>query len=249
VFNEGETDFRLCTSCGLVFRKRFPTPHELDCIYREAYVAEKIGRGSTNQESGDHAMNVYSKFIKNKIWTPEMKVLDYGAGSGALVEQLRAHQIEADGLEFAESARQFCLERREFTLLEHLDGVPKNHYQLVTMIEVIEHLTDLHGTLRQLYTSMAPNGKLLVTTPNRKGLRARIEGGHWREAEKKFHLFLFDWPSIKYHLEATGFHDLKRIIFSPVTRPDVKSLITARATQVLGISGALCVIATRGGEE
>jgi len=230
----------------LVFRERFPSSDELDRIYLDAYDAEKIGNGSTNQESGDHAMGVYAHFIKNVIWQPGRQILDYGAGSGALVEQLRAHNIEAEGLEFTGSARQFCLEKRGFALLKNLEDVSEKRFQLISMIEVIEHLTELHGTLSQLYKCMSPGGRLLVTTPNRKGLRARMDKGHWREAQKKFHLFLFDWGSLKFHLEAAGFCNLRRVIFSPVPRPGIKSLAIGRVTQALGVSGSLCVLATRG---
>ena len=40
---------------------------------------------------------------------------------------------------------------------------------VITMIEVIEHLTELQPTLRELYRIMKPGGTLLVTTPNRFG--------------------------------------------------------------------------------
>jgi len=246
VFDKGEVDFLYCGSCGLVLRERFPTAAELDAIYREAYAEERIGSGNTNQESGGYAAKVYAEFIQRTLWKPGMRVLDYGTGTGALVEQLRASGVEADGLEFSANARCFCREKRGFSLMKNLDGVPDGCYQIISMIEVIEHLTDLRGTLQELRRVIAPGGYLLITTPNRKGLRAKLEGGLWREARKKFHLFLFDWSSLKFHLEATGFHGVRRIVYSPVQRPGIKSLMTMRLMQTLMASGTLCVMAVRG---
>jgi ubiquinone/menaquinone biosynthesis C-methylase UbiE len=113
------------------------------------------------------------------------------------------------------------------------------------MIEVIEHLTDLKETLKEIYRVLAPEGKLFVTTPNRTGFRARIEKGNWREARKKFHLFLFDWRSISFYLKRVGFAAVERNVFSPFQKEGWKFAIYARATQAVGMSGTLCVLASK----
>lgn len=243
VFKQGETDFRFCTGCGLVTRERFPTPDELDDIYRQAYAEEKIGAGATNQESGDFAVYSYADFMLREIVRPGMRVLDYGAASGALVERLRRSGIEAEGMEFATDAREYCRSHRGFDLMASLEGVPPGRYQAASMIEVIEHLTDLRGALAQLRHVITPGGLLFVTTPNRKALRARLEGGNWREAKKKFHLFLFDQKSLKYHLEAAGFEVVRRVVFGPLQRPGFKFFMAARLMQAVGMQGTLCIIA------
>lgn len=244
-YEEGEIDFRICPECGIAFREIFPSPSELEEIYRQAYAEEKIGNGNTNQESGGYAARSYAEFIGRSLWRPGARVLDYGAGSGALVERLRANGVDASGIEFASDARRFCSEKRGFSLMSNLDEVSDGHFDAVSMIEVVEHLTDLQGTLTQLHRVIAPGGSLLVTTPNRKGLRARKDNGHWREAQKKFHLFLFDQNSLDFHLRASGFDEVRKIRFSPRQRSSVKYLLTARILQALGVFGTLCVVAKK----
>jgi SAM-dependent methyltransferase len=192
-FAEGETDFRLCKSCGCVFRERFPGTEELDEIYRQAYAEENISAASTNQESGDYAAHSYAEYLLQHIVKPGERLLDYGAGSGVLLAELRNKGLDAQGVEFSKSARNYCLVHRGFPLKADLRGEPDGHYHVISMIEVIEHLTDLTGALKEIYRVLAPGGRLLITTPSRSGFRARIEKGSWREAQKKFHLFLFDW--------------------------------------------------------
>ena len=126
-----------------------------------------------------------------------------------------------------------------------MDAVPRGIYDLVSMIEVIEHLSDLWATLRSVHAALRPGGKLFVTTPNRKGWRARLEGGNWREARKKFHLLLFDEMSLRHHLQATGFDSIVRVRFSPVVKAGFAMWATARTTQLAGMGGTLCVIASR----
>lgn len=244
-FAEGETDFRLCSSCGAVFRERFPSSEELDEIYRQAYAEENINGENTNQESGDYAAQSYANYLMRDFVCQGDRLLDYGAGSGALLAELRKLGLAGDGLEFSASARDYCLTNRGFPLKADLGDVPDGYYQVISMIEVLEHLADLAGTLKEIYRVLAPGGQLFITTPNRSGLRARIEKGSWREAQKKFHLFLFDWGSARFHLERAGFVDVQHIAFSPVQKAGWKFAIYSRATQSMGLSGTLCVLARK----
>lgn len=244
-YQQGETDFRLCKSCGCVFRERFPDPEELDEIYRQAYEEENIAAETTNQESGNYALRSFADYLTAQVIKPGDRVLDYGAGSGGLVDELRNRGWDCDGFEFAQTAREYCRATRGYSLKSDLLEVPDGYYQAVTMIEVIEHLTDLPGSLREIYRVLAPGGRLFITTPSRNGFRARLEKGNWREARKKFHLFLFDWRSISFHLQRADFARVDHIVFSPFQKAGWKYVIYARLMQVIGMSGTLCVVASR----
>lgn len=244
-FDKGETDFKRCTTCNLVLRVPMPTAAELDAIYAALYGDSQIASGQTNQESGTYALQQYAQFLLSQVLRPGQRVLDYGCGSGALVQMLRQSQVDAIGLETSAGARQFCLERRGFTLQGSLDEIPAGSVDVITMIEVIEHLTDPHDALLQLSTRLKPGGQLLVTTPNRSGLRARIDGGLWREAAKKFHVVLFDDQSLEHLLLGTGYASARHLRWSPVQRAGAGRWALSRTLQALGLAGTLCYLATR----
>ena len=244
-FAKGETDFHFCKYCGCVFRESFPSREALEEIYLQAYDEGKISDASTNQESGYYAAHSYASYLLQHTVKPGDRLMDYGAGSGMLLAELRNHGLDADGVEFSERARNYCLAHRGFSLMADLQGVPDCYYQVVSMIEVIEHLTDLAGSLKEIFRVLAPSGKLLVTTPSRSGLSALLEKGDWREAKKKFHLFLFDWRSINFHLKRAGFVEVRRIVFSPLQKEGCKYSIYSRAIQLVGLSGTLCVVAQK----
>jgi len=244
-FEQGETDFRLCKSCGCVFRERFPSPEELDEIYRQAYEEENISNANTNQESGDFAAQSYAGYLLEHVVKSSDRILDYGAGSGELISQLRTYGFKCDGVEFSESAREYCLVNRGFSLKSDLLATPDGYYQVISMIEVIEHLTDLTETLKEIFRVLAPGGRLFITTPSRTGFRARIEKGNWREAQKKFHLFLFDWRSINFHLKGVEFGNIQHILFSPLQKEGWRFAIYSRVIQTIGLSGTLCVLARK----
>lgn len=246
IFEHGETDFRRCPSCSLVLRAVFPSESELIEIYRQAYEAEKISGGGTNQESGLYAAKSYASLIRHQLKHSTARVLDYGAGSGQLVAQLRTKGILAEGLEFSAEARRYCENVRGFSLLSDLGEVKEGQYDFVSMIEVIEHLTELQTTLAELHRVLAPGGTLLVTTPNLEGYRARTEKGYWHEACKKFHLFLFTEDSLRFQLDQAGFSSFNRMRFGPLQRPGLKFWLAARLSQMAGLGGTLCVFARKG---
>jgi len=245
-YAEGEVDFHLCPKCKLVFRYPFPSDSELVEIYKQAYDVERISSGGTNQESGLYAAVSYSSFIRSLVANNSTRVLDFGAGSGQLVAQLRTMGLQADGLEFSAEARRYCENVRGFGLLADLREVKDAQYDFVSMIEVIEHLTELQSTLSELHRVLAPGGTLLVTTPNLEGYRARMEKGYWHEACKKFHLFLFTEDSLRFQLGQAGFSSFNRMRFGPLQRPGLKFWLAARLSQMAGLGGTLCVFARKG---
>jgi len=103
--------------------------------------------------------------------------------------------------------------------------------------------------LRELAGCLESGGKVFITTPNRNGWRARVEGGRWREARKKFHLYLFDETSIRYLLLKGGFSNIRRIRFSPITRPGLAHWLWGRVMQMIGLGGTLCITAEFGKQE
>lgn len=245
LYSKGEIDFRVCKECGLVFRKNFPDDDELTEIYKNSYLPNNIESGGTQQESGSYAVDLYSRYLMKYFIKKNYKVLDFGAGSGEFVEKLKQNNIQAEGLEFSNDARSYCRTHRCFSLLSELNDVSANSVDIVIMIEVIEHLTDLHGTLKNIYRVMKPGGYIFITTPNRKGFRALIEGGFWREAQKKFHLFLFDNRSLKFHLEACGYKKISRIKFSPIPKVGLINYLQGRIFQLIGLHGSLCMVAKK----
>ena len=104
-------------------------------------------------------------------------VLDVGCGSGAWLERLARNGftnlvgIDQDVGQLRSEAGQF--------VQGDLDSisdwpVPAKSYDLITAIEVIEHLSNIGHFLAQTSKLLAPDGYLLLTTPNILSLAARL---------------------------------------------------------------------------
>jgi 2-polyprenyl-3-methyl-5-hydroxy-6-metoxy-1,4-benzoquinol methylase len=107
------------------------------------------------------------KFCSDKI---QGRVLDVGCGDGFFTAQIlqRFNLKNVYGLDISSKAVDLArLKHPEIKFQQGaLDHIPEetNSIDSVTMIEVIEHLVDIEGTLKELFRVMKPGGILLITT-------------------------------------------------------------------------------------
>lgn len=88
---------------------------------------------------------------------PKPKVLDFGCGSGLFVEFMREHGIEAEGFDKYLS--------KSTNLLFNGDlAFSQGEYDVITMIEVIEHLNTPYIELQTILSCLKPGGILMVET-------------------------------------------------------------------------------------
>jgi SAM-dependent methyltransferase len=99
--------------------------------------------------------------------TPGSKVLDVGCGTGAMLASL-AQQYDAYGTDTSPLAIEFCRQRN----LEHafhctLDTFPfpDMKFDLVLLLDVIEHVDDDAGLVVQAARYLKQGGHLLITVP------------------------------------------------------------------------------------
>lgn len=236
-FNAG---FSYCRECSAVFRDPMPTDEVLAEIYRDCYSPSSIVNGSTDQLSPEDAYREILELVR-RYSTNRSAILDVGAGTGGLVSLLKTLSAEVDGVESSIDARKFAELTLGVVLFPAISDVSSKSYDLVTLVEVIEHVTDPVRFLQEVKTILKPGAQLIITTPNRDGLRARLEKSDWVEAAKHFHLHLFNKSSLDYCLTVAGYNQSK--IIEPeysFARP-VRSLFSF-FLQRLRINGSLRVV-------
>jgi SAM-dependent methyltransferase len=102
--------------------------------------------------------------------SPADRVLDVGCGKGWLVEAfaragLAGHGVDMDP-QAIEDSKAFC----PGADIRSYDGVhlpyPDGHFRAVTLIEVLEHVDDDAGLVREIHRVLAHGGTLVLTTPH-----------------------------------------------------------------------------------
>lgn len=112
---------------------------------------------------------IIDKVIRSQVALPgEARILEVGCGTGSNLALLkRFGRVEA--IEPDDSARALASERGGIVVRGGLlpDGVKLDDgaYNLIAMLDVLEHIPDDSATLKALRSKLRPGGRLLLTVP------------------------------------------------------------------------------------
>lgn len=134
-------------------------------------------------------------------------LLDVGCGPGAGLEAARSLGYDAWGLDMSETAVKVASSRhpdrvRLGTLSDRL--FPRGFFDVITLFDVIEHVYDPRALAVDLAWHLAPEGRLVVATPNVKSLLARVTGRRWVSYKIPEHVAYFS-PRTLAEALAPGF--------------------------------------------
>ena len=147
-------------------------------------------------------------------------VLDLGCGNGALTAELARpgwHVTAFDSSRAGISIARASYPGIHFHLgdvTEPLD-IPPELFDLVLTVEVIEHVPNPRGLLRNAYRALRPGGTLVVTTPYHgywKNLALAVFGrmdAHWDPLWDAGHVRFFSRATLSLLLAETGFAGLR----------------------------------------
>ncbi len=132
-------------------------------------------------------------------------LLDIGAAAGLLLREARALDFEAEGVEPSES---LSASAREAGLAVHQGVLPHEalagrKFDVVTLIDVIEHVADPVALMKISAEKMAPDGILAVVTPDIGSVAARLFGQRWWHL-RLAHVCYFDRASFEVAIARAG---------------------------------------------
>lgn len=157
---------------------------------------------------GSDAMLKYFKPIKTGF---EAKILDVGCGSGKLICDLFNK-----GFENVEGVDKYVPQEMDHgygvkVMKKGLLELPKNHYDVIMMHHVLEHIEEQHKTFRDCLTLLKQDGCLLVRIPI-LGEAFEIYLGDWVQLDAPRHFFLHTLESMEILASENGF-EIRRILF------------------------------------
>jgi len=134
------------------------------------------------------------------------RLLDVGCAFGFLLAVAREHGYDAYGLDPNADAIEHA--RREFGGHVHagpLDAgaFPGVRFQVVTLIDVLEHIADPAGLLSALAERLEPRGVVLAVLPNAASLTRRVLGRRWPHYAPE-HLFLWTPRALRRFATSNG---------------------------------------------
>ena len=151
-----------------------------------------------------------------------MQVLDYGCGTGKMLD-LMSGLGQVRGADVSETALAFCRRRgHENLVLLDPDAEPPGTYDLITLLDVIEHVDDDRGLVARLAGRLSPGGVLVATAPALPCLASGEDyvSGHKRRYLKK---------DLRAAIEGGGLHVLRLTYFNTLLLLPIFLFIRVRA--------------------
>jgi 2-polyprenyl-3-methyl-5-hydroxy-6-metoxy-1,4-benzoquinol methylase len=136
------------------------------------------------------------------------RVLDVGAGYGFFLAALERAGYEAHGIEVSAHAVEQARGRTRAAVLqqgaEEPFPFPDDHFDAITLLDVIEHLQDYGSTLASCHRCLKPGGKLLVITLNAHSLARPLLGKRWAWYQDPTHVHMFTPRMLREGLAKAG---------------------------------------------
>jgi SAM-dependent methyltransferase len=225
-------DFALvrCRACGLLRTNPRPAWSELSAAYA-------AGRYRMPGEAGGEA--IYGSAIKSlarriTAFSPRPgRALDVGCGTGELLAALRQDGWAVQGVEpdatlasvgakhsLASQSKSLLLTANASPLLDIFVGdlaaaaFPSEHFDLVILWHVLEHLPEPLATLAEVRRVLQPGGVAVIGVPNAASLQARLLGRYWAAYDVPWHLSHFSPGTLGRLLGQAGFRTVRLACFS-----------------------------------
>ena len=190
-----------CLNCGLIYASSGIKAQALYAKYRdmrdETYLSEEKGRRLS-------ARIILERIMKFKSGG---RLLGIGCATGLLLDEAGKSGWETAGVELSRWAAKIAREKLKLAVFEGLleeAKYPVKHFDVVVMMDVIEHLPDPGGTLREVRNILKPDGILCVSTPDVGSLASRLLRAKWWGV-RLAHIFYFSRQSLAGMLDAAGF--------------------------------------------
>jgi len=165
--------------------------------------------------------------------------LDFGCGAGGLLKYLRdlgelvcngvhlpLHPVGHDVGSYSERLKNH--DGFEILGLDELATSCVDRFDIISCIEVVEHIPNPRGVIKLLARSLKPGGLLILTTGNLDCPLARLQGLHFSYCVPEIHVSLFNpsllarlyreaglTPILMRHNETLKFRFLKNLALIP----------------------------------
>ncbi|SFV27713.1 class I SAM-dependent methyltransferase [Thermoflavifilum thermophilum] len=198
-----------CADCKALFTQDIPDPSTIAAYYHsENYISHTDTRKGLLFKAY-HAARwlalrrkylLIRKAFHTYVPTWEMhalqtqpSVLDIGCGTGSFLHMMQRHGWQVTGIEPSETARNIAKKKYQLDVQDpiQLNTFPDQHFTLITLWHVLEHIHALHENLSTIYRLLHPYGLVFIAVPNYTSFDERFFGNYWAAYDVPRHLYHF----------------------------------------------------------
>jgi 2-polyprenyl-3-methyl-5-hydroxy-6-metoxy-1,4-benzoquinol methylase len=210
-----------CKRCGLLYVNPRYQQDLLQNIYTETYYDHDGIRNGLEFFGYDNYVadeeNIKITFAKRlqtiERYVSNGRLLDIGCATGFFLALAKEKGWEVLGTEVSQYSAHYAQEKLGLDVrlgsLKTLD-FSAGAFDVVTMWDVIEHVTDPMAELQEIRRILRDGGLLSIITPDAGSLVARLLGKRWEEFRRvREHVYFFSRRTMAEMLRQAGFDVLK----------------------------------------
>ncbi len=216
-----------CIVCGLVYLPERPSEDSLEELYcRDYYEVDGVAGYDGYVEHHQRYAEVYRMLFDRRLrdlepFAGQRRLLDVGCAHGFLLDHFRSSGWQVCGAETSPLSSRYAREElgldvRTGTIVEA--GFDCSSFDVILLLDVLEHLHRPYETLREAGRLLTPDGILVVQCP--------WELSHWEEVGEALlrgkrtggiepdsipaHLYFFSPRTLDAVIESGGFKVIRR---------------------------------------
>ncbi len=192
------------------------------------------------------------------------RLLDVGCSTGILLCAAKEMGYDIYGIEPSKWAVEYINARLGFENIfcGSLEDYPvqENYFDVITLMDVIEHFSNPRRNLEIIHRILKPEGKIVILTPDIGSLMARIFKSRWWCIIPE-HLFYFSRKTLKLLLEQTGFTVEKQMsigrtfnlshwaykVVGERYKPFIESSVLSKIPLHINLGDQMLVVGSKGG--
>lgn len=210
-----------CLHCGLIFQHPMPDKKQIQNLYHEGYYTGSADFSYEDERKTEKFSNfVWDARIKKlqksiKTGSQVKNFLDIGCSFGGLLKRAQKAGFNAYGVELSDYSRKTAEDFFKGRIFENFltAGFQSDFFDAVSLIEVIEHLSNPEAYLKEIYRVLKPGGTVLIQTANLEARQAKKAGAGYHYFLPG-HLVYFSKRNLREKLLQLGFKKVK--FFHPV---------------------------------
>jgi SAM-dependent methyltransferase len=163
-------DLVICDECGFAFADRIPDQSVFDRHYAEMSKYEYAHRDGEESEFDAARFTQIAAYLAGEVPNRNCRILDIGCATAGLLAKLRGLGYDkVTGLDpspacSALAKKIYGIEVFTGTLFDN--GLPKQAFDLIILVGVLEHVCDVAAAVAKLGTSLSPEGMVFAEVPD-----------------------------------------------------------------------------------
>lgn len=197
--------YGICAECGVIAQHPLPSRAVVSSFYPLTYRNYQTASAGFFSFLKRIQENGFVRRITGAIGdNRDIRILEIGCGNGALLQGLRLGGYR--NLSGADISGREPGGGIRFTRGNIEDVFPYDEiFDVIIMINVLEHFLDPLSVLQKCHEHVAPGGKLIIVTPNANSAARYVFGRYWAGFHAPRHMELFCEKTLAFAANKTGF--------------------------------------------